>query len=135
MNGMAESKRTAADYMSRALVVLAPEMNLFRAMHALLAHDVSGAPVVDAHGELVGMLTEKDCFHSAYQASYHRELVGPVSRYMSRAVETVSADTDVVDVIELFYRSSYRRFPVVSGNRLVGVISRRDVLRALAELW
>jgi CBS domain-containing protein len=135
VNDLPETNRTAADYMTRKLVVVAPDTELFRAMRALIANDISGAPVVDGQGDLVGILTEKDCFRAAYEASYHRDLVGPVSSYMSHPVETASADTDIVTVIEWFHHSRYRRLPIVDGNRLVGILGRSDILQALEELW
>jgi CBS domain-containing protein len=130
-----EPPKTAADYMTRTLVVLKPDMDLHRALQVLLENDISGAPVVDHHGALVGILTEKDCFRAAVQASYHRELAGPVSDFMSHPVETLDADTDIVTVIEKFLESPYRRFPVVAGSVLAGQLSRKDVLRAVRELW
>jgi CBS domain-containing protein len=135
MNPIVGSKKTAADYMTRELIVLAPNTDLFRAMRALIANDISGAPVVDEQGDLVGVLTEKDCFRAAYEASYHRDLVGPVSRYMGQSVETLSADTDIITVIEWFHRGRFRRVPIVEDNRLVGILTRRDILQALEELW
>jgi CBS domain-containing protein len=54
---------------------------------------------------------------------------------MSREVQTVDAQSDVVEVAELFLNSRFRRFPVMKNGRLVGVISRHDVLRALDDLW
>ena len=135
MNAIVASKGSAADHMTREIVVIPPDMDLFRAMRALIDNDISGAPVVDGQGALVGILTEKDCFRAAYEASYHRDLVGPVSSYMSHPVETISADTDIVDVIEWFHHNRYRRLPIVDGNRLVGILARRDILRALESLW
>lgn len=54
---------------------------------------------------------------------------------MSREVETIDADSNIVEVAEKFPKSRYRRFPVLANDRLVGLISRSDVLRALDELW
>jgi CBS domain-containing protein len=127
--------RKASDFMSTDLVLLAPDADLNHAMGLLVEHDVSGAPVLDGDGALVGLLTEKDCFRAIFRANYYRELVGTVGDYMSAPVEAIQADTDVLEVVELFYRSSYRRFPVVAADRLVGLISRRDVLRAVQALW
>ena len=127
-------EKTARDYMTRDVVTLAPEMDLRRAALVLLGSAISGAPVIDAGGGVVGILTEKDCFRVVFEASYHKDLCGPVSDYMSTDVETVDADTGIVEVLERFLRGRYRRFPVVSGGRLVGVIARRDALQALVEL-
>jgi CBS domain-containing protein len=60
---------------------------------------------------------------------------GKVAEFMSTEVETVSADTDIVEIAELFLASRYRRYPVVRDGRLVGIITRHDVLRALDDLW
>jgi len=130
-----EETRTASDYMATDVVVLSPDTELHRAMRVLLENDVSGAPVVDGQGNLVGVLTEKDCFRAAFEASYHKDLTAAVSQYMSAPVESMAADTDIVEVVERFLRGRYRRFPVVADGRLVGQISRRDVLRALEDLW
>lgn len=126
---------TVRQYMTTRLVTFTPEMDLHKAIRLLLKHQISGAPVVDARGDLVGLLSKRDCLRVAFSASYHQEQAGPVSDYMSRGVETVEADARLVEVAERFVRGTFRRFPVVEGGRLVGVISRHDVLRALEELW
>ena len=132
---MTETRATARDFMSSDLVVLTPDMEILRAMELLMTRGISGAPVVDPHGNLVGILTERDCLGVAFDASYHQQPGGKIAEYMSRDVETVPASLDLVAVIERFLRSRYRRFPVLEGTRLVGQISRRDILRAILELW
>lgn len=124
-----------ADYMSRELVLLAPRMEITRAMQILLDRRLSGAPVVDDYGTLVGMLSKKDCLHAALHASYHHDWGGAVEGYMTRNVETMEAELDMVTAAQRFIDSSYRRFPVLSETRLVGQISRADVLRALVDHW
>ncbi|MDH3475325.1 MAG: CBS domain-containing protein [Rhodospirillales bacterium] len=126
---------TAADYMSSKLITLAPDMDIHGAMRVLLSNRISGAPVIDAEGNLVGILSKKDCLKVAFDASYHKEWGGRVAEFMSREVQTVEAEMDVVEVAERFLKGPFRRFPVMSGSRLVGQISRHDVLRALDELW
>ena len=125
----------ARDFMATDLVVLRPEMTVHDAMRLFLANDISGAPVVDAHGSVVGMLTERDCLAVIYRASYHQDPGGAVAEYMAAPVRTIDAGTDLVEVIEIFLRSRFRRFPVLDGTRLVGQISRRDILRSVIELW
>jgi len=122
------------DFMSPELTVLSPEQDVIRAMQLLIDREISGAPVTDARGNLLGLLTQRDCLNAAFQASYHGESAGRVEDYMTRDVETISAATTLVETIERFYRSSRRRFPVIEENRLVGQISRRDVLRAFLEM-
>lgn len=123
------------DYMSINVVALSPTMDIHHAMKTLLEHQISGAPVIDEQRNLVGILSERDCLKVAFSASYHKDWGGRVSEYMNSEVQTVNANLDIVEMAELFLKSRYRRFPVVAGNRLVGMISRRDVLKALEELW
>jgi CBS domain-containing protein len=67
-------------------------------------------------------------------SGYHGEPGGPVSELMVTDVQTVDAGMSIVDLAELFMASGIRRYPVLKDNRLVGQISRRDVLRALSDL-
>ena len=122
------------DFMSTELTILSPEQDVVRAMQTLLDQKISGAPVVDARGNLVGLLTQRDCLTVVFQTGYHGEAAAKVEDYMTREVETVSAAMTLVEVIEHFYRSPRRRFPVLDENQLVGQISRRDVLRAFLEM-
>ena len=122
------------DYMTRTLVTFRPDTDVLDAIHKLVEHRIAGAPVVDDAGNLVGMLSEFDCMKIALQAAYHGDYGGPVSNYMSKDVKTVNAEMSIVDLAQEFADKGFRRFPVTSSNRLVGQISRRDVLRALETL-
>ena len=70
----------------------------------------------------------------ALNAGYHGDWGGPVSDFMSADVQTVDAEMNIIDLAQVFIDSKFRRFPVMDENRLVGQISRRDVLRALEEI-
>lgn len=122
------------DYMTGKLVTFKPDLDVLDAIHELIRHRIAGAPVVDDHGELVGMLSELDCLKVALNAGYYGDWGGPVSDFMSTDVQTVDSEMNIVDMAQKFLSSGFRRFPVLHGNRLVGQISRRDVLRALGEL-
>lgn len=122
------------DYMSANLVILSPSMPILDAARQLVERRISGAPVLDKQGNLVGLLSEKDCMRIALHAGYHSEAAGAVAEYMHKEVKTVDADRSIVDVAMMFIDDGYRRYPVMKDGRLVGQISRRDVLRALALL-
>ena len=122
------------DYMSRTLVTFKPDMSVLDAVHKLVEHRIAGAPVVDDAGNLIGMVSELDCLKVVLQAGYHGDYGGPVSDYMTPDVETVNAEMSIIDLAQRFLDSKFRRFPVTDRNRLVGQISRRDVLRALQAL-
>lgn len=123
------------DYMSANLITLTPDMGVLRAISLLIEKRISGAPVVDKLGNLIGILSEKDCMKIALTASYHEESAGKVADYMQPIVKTVDVNSSIVEVATLFLQEDYRRYPVLKDNRLVGQISRRDVLKALETLW
>ena len=125
---------TVKDYMSGRLVTFQPDTDVLDAIHELLQHRISGAPVVDNFGNLVGMLSEFDCLPVVLTSGYHSEPGGPVSELMATDVKTVDANMSIFDLAQLFMESGLRRYPVLMDNRLVGQISRRDVLRALEAL-
>ncbi|MDX2425579.1 MAG: CBS domain-containing protein [Cycloclasticus sp.] len=125
------------DYMATNLTKFTPEMQISEAIKFLNSHKISGAPVVDDQGVLVGILSEKDCLKVALQSTYYEDWVGgSVSEYMTANVETVSDTASIVDLADKFLKSTYKRFPVLNEEgELVGQISRSDVLRALDILW
>ncbi|MGB5353093.1 MAG: CBS domain-containing protein [Woeseia sp.] len=131
---MALKSALVKDYMSGKLITFAPDTDVLDAIHVLVQQKIAGAPVVDDHGHLVGMLSEFDCMKVVLTSGYHGEPGGPVSDLMVTDVKTVDASMSIFDLAELFMKSGYRRYPVMKENRLVGQISRRDVLRALGEL-
>jgi CBS domain-containing protein len=124
----------ARDYMTSAVITLNPDMNLLEAVQVLLERRISGAPVIDGTGNLVGILSEKDCLRAALNATYYGDLGGLVSDHMQRQVATVGDETPIFEVARLFIDGNFRRYPVVRGHHLVGQISRRDVLKALRDL-
>lgn len=124
------------DYMTASLVTFTPDMDVMDAVHLLVERRISGAPVLDEHGNLVGLLSEKDCIKVALDHGYYEESGGGrVAEYMTADVATVDIDTSVLEVARLFLNRPHRRYPVMDENRVVGQISRRDVLRALEALW
>ena len=124
-----------SDYMVTDLATLSPEMEINRAMNVLLDNDISGAPVMDETGALIGVLTQKDCLKAAIEASYYRDWGSTVAKYMSTDVKTLPAGMDILTAANAFLESPYRRFPVLRDGQLVGQISRADALRALSDSW
>lgn len=123
--------RVVADIMATRLVTFAPETNIHAAIKVLLDRRFSGAPVVDTDGNLAGVLSKKDCLRVVFSTSYYEDRGGQVREYMSTNVETIDAETDLVHAAKIFLNSHYRRFPVLRDGRLVGQVSRADLLRAL----
>ena len=123
------------EFMSTDVVTLKPDMDVLQAIHVLLRHKISGAPVVDTGGGLVGMLTERDCMRVALDAAFHQQSGGTVADFMVTDVVTVPAEEAIIDTVRRFYAGDYLRYPVVDGTGLVGVISRSDAMRVIGEYW
>lgn len=124
--------KVAADIMETKLVTLRPADDVFDAIERLLMHRISGAPVVDEEGRLVGVLSELDCIHRLVASAYDNDPTTTVERGMSSQLRTVEPDTDLLTVAHFFLNNAVRRLPVVDATgRLLGQISRRDLLRAL----
>lgn len=122
------------DYMTRQLVTFRPETELFMAIAVFSESNISGAPVVNDRGELIGMLSEVDCLKAILQHTYHEEEKGGcVGDFMTTSVETISSDADIIALSEQFIASNRRRFPVLNAGKLVGQISRKDALRAVSD--
>ena len=118
------------DYMTKKLVTFTPDMNVVEAMAQILAHSISGAPVIDDNGKLVGILSEVDLMSVVIQDSYYNEPLGIVADYMQSPVDTVDGNLDIYTLAERFIHEHRRRYPVVHEGALIGQISRRDVLVA-----
>ena len=126
-------------YMTRKdqLITFKPETPIEAAITLLLDKRISGAPVLDKEGSLVGLLSEKDCLRMLVDRPYHNQPTRnyTVGDFMSKQVQTIAMDDDIVDLSERFLNTNFRRFPVVNDrNHMVGQISRRDILRAIREI-
>ena len=121
------------DYMSTKLVTFAPDLNVVEAMNQILNSGITAAPVVDESGSLVGILSEVDLMPVVIQDSYYDEPLGIVSDCMKTPVDTVDPNLDIYTLAERFIHEHRRRYTVVDAGKLVGQVSRRDVLRAAID--
>jgi CBS domain-containing protein len=127
------AKITVADYMTIRLVSLSRQSNLFDAIKKLLENKITCAPVLDESGQLVGMFSEKDGMRVVLESVYDQGLSGKVEDFMSTEIISVDANASIVNLAEKFQNSTVRSFPVFENGKLVGIISRTDVLRALVS--
>ncbi len=125
------------DYMAKDVFTFHPDQNVQEAIDLMLEKRISGGPVLNDSGELVGMLSEKDCLRIIIDSAYHNQPnhEGKVKNYMSRNVKTMDIDKDIFDVANEFLTTHFRRFPVIdSKGVLKGQISRRDIMKAARDL-
>lgn len=122
----------ARDFMTRRLVKLRPEMDLFKAIDILVKKKISGAPVVNEDGELLGVFSEKCCMQALIDGAYDQLPTNRVGAFMDKDPQVITEDTRLLSIAQVFLISPRRRLPVVKNNKLVGQVSRRDVIRMAA---
>lgn len=123
----------AKDIMVTNLVTLAPEDDVLQAMQRLVKHSISGAPVVDDQGNYLGVISERDCLTAMLDAVYDRLPSNTVGTFIDKSSRTIDETTDLLTIIQIFLDTRQRRIPVLQDERLIGQISRRDVLRVALD--
>jgi CBS domain-containing protein len=148
------SSMKAKNVMTEHVITVAPHASIVEALQAMLQNKISGLPVVDKGGNLVGIVTEGDFLRRSETGTDRRRprwvefILGPgtiakdyvhsharrIDEVMTAEVETVSEDTDLDDVVALMEKRRVKRVPVMRGTKLVGIVSRANLLHALATL-
>jgi CBS-domain-containing membrane protein len=121
---------TARAIMTDDVVTIDPKSSIQEAIELLLKQRVSGLPVTDADGRLIGIVTEFALLAIAYDNRVREDSIG---QHMTTEVLTVDASDPINKVVDLCLMHRVRRVPVLENGRLVGLISRRDVLKAMYE--
>jgi CBS domain-containing protein len=131
------------DVMTSPAVTIRPNLPLKRVAHLLDAHSITALPVIDTDGRLVGVLSEADVLLDAVPSDPRtHETLRPVaatpvflraSDVMNHHPVSVSPATDVAEALDLMASMSIKSLPVIDNGVVVGVVSRRDVVRMLAR--
>ncbi len=125
-------KTTAKDIMSNKLVVAKEGMNLEDAVKLLVNNKITGLPVVDREGKMIGILSEYDIIANVGKEEKLSPEIFQRSITYTIQVEAVDEDTPLNQILEKFIALKCRRLPVIDKDRrLVGIISRRDIMRVL----
>ena len=117
--------------MRRDVQTVEPETDIYEAVRLITKHNITGLPVVNHSGEMVGILSEKDVLTLMIEAKDHP---GCVADFMSKQIVSFNEDDSLVDIAECLVKQSFRRVPILSKGRLVGIISRRDIVRYILKL-
>src|SRR5258708_637100 len=144
----------AHQIMSRPVITIAPETTLVYSASTMMQRHVTGLPVVDAAGKLVGIISEGDFLRRSEigtqrkRGQFLRFILGPgqaatdfvhehgrkVAEIMTREPLTISEDTTLEDIVELMEKNHVKRLPVMRGDQVVGIVSRANLLQAVATL-
>jgi CBS domain-containing protein len=144
----------ASDVMTLNVVSVEPDSSILHAARLMLQKNISGLPVIDGLGKLVGIVTEGDFLRRTEIGTQRRRarwiefLLGPgkladeyvhssgrkVQEIMTPNVFTVSEDAPLNEVVQLMERQHIKRLPVMHGTRIVGIITRANLMRAMISL-
>ncbi|WP_414549823.1 CBS domain-containing protein [Anabaena sp. CCY 0017] len=148
--------KTVTDVMSRDPIVVRPETPLKEAIQILAEKRISGIPVVDDVGKLVGIISETDLMWQetgvtppayimfldsviylqnpgTYERELHKALGQTVGEVMSKNTVTISPEKTVKEAAQLMQEQSIHRLPVIdSASQVVGILTRGDIVRAMA---
>jgi CBS domain-containing protein len=120
---------TAREFMVTDLVTLTPTTDVVEAVQTLLSHNIGGAPVVDDDGRYLGMFSGKCAMQVLLDAAYEQLPTDDVQAFMDTDAQTIAPHTHLLSIAQVFLLTPARRLPVVEDGRIVGLVSRGDVLR------
>ena len=119
------------DIMTTDVVTVSPESTIDEAVSLLLDHQVSGLPVVDEQRRLLGVISEIDIIDLVYETAIE---VSKVCDHMTREVRALDGDASLDDAASIFCAQAIRRIPVTQAGKLIGVVSRRDLIRFVRDI-
>jgi predicted transcriptional regulator len=124
------------DYMCNSLITFKKDDPVIKVIEALMKYKISGAPVVNEHNELIGMISDGDCMKQISESRYYNMPIGDrrVEDFMETDVPTIDKHLNIFDCASLFHKHNCRRFPIVENGKLIGQISRKDILYAAMKL-
>jgi len=124
-----------SEFMDQVVPTIGPDMKIMKAVDYLLRHRVTGVPVVDSDGSLLGIITETDLLKLVTEGIQGQPPTeATVAEYMSTDVVTVPPTMDIYYVAGIFLKNKFRRLPVVEDGKIVGAITRFDLLRVIQAL-
>ncbi len=121
------------DYMTVKAVTFTPEMPLSAALNKVIRSDHLGGPVIDEKERVIGFLSEQDLLDKLVKASYFCQDTHIVSDCMHQEVLFVSPEMSIIELADMMKVGKPKVYPVVDNGKLVGIITRRDVLRAIGK--
>jgi CBS domain-containing protein len=149
-----EANMRAHQIMTRPVVTVAPDATILEAANIMLRQHISGLPVVDAAGKLVGIVSEGDFIRRSEIGTERRRgrwlqfILGPgksasdfvnehgckISEIMSRSPVTITEDAPLAEIVELMEKKNVKRVPVLRNDKIVGIVTRANLLQAVASL-
>ena len=120
----------AKDVMSKNIMTVKEETSLKFAIKLLVENNITGLPVVSDEMDLMGIVTEKDILKSLYSSDVKSKTIADL---MARDIISFDEDVDLIKIFKCLVENNFRRVPILSEGKLVGIISRRDIIKFLSR--
>ncbi|MCJ7812470.1 CBS domain-containing protein [bacterium] len=121
----------AHEIMTKKVITIHQDKTLLDTIEILVCKEISGLPVVDDKGKMVGIITEKDVLNFAFSGNLKNTSVKDV---MTKEVKSFSPEDDVNAIALAISQDRFRRVPIIEDEEVVGIISRRDIIRAALQI-
>lgn len=121
----------AKDVMTKEVFTVGPEATLAETINKLIENKISGMPVIDDNGKMVGIISEKDILNFAFCGYLHNT---KVQQAMTKDVIHFTPDTDIEKIALAIAEKHFRRVPIIENDKVVGIVSRRDIIYNVLKL-
>jgi CBS domain-containing protein len=122
----------AKNIMTKEVITVTQDTPIYQAVELMATNDITGIPVIDGELNLVGVLTEKDVLRLFY--AHEHEKHKTVEDFMSRPAVSFEQDTNLRDICDCLIRNNFRRVPVTSKGKVVGIVSRADIIEYILQV-
>ncbi|MDN3609498.1 CBS domain-containing protein [Vibrio ostreicida] len=121
------------DYMTLQAVTFTPDMSLTAALDKVMNSNYLGGPVINEKKQVIGFLSGQDLLEKLVKVSYYCQETHIVSDCMHPDVLSVGPETSIIELADMMKVGKPKVYPVIDNGKLVGIITRRDILRAIAK--
>jgi|GEM_PF-65153 len=131
-----DEKNSAAMFIAKTIMTtnvisVKRQTEIYEAIRTLSEHNITGLPVVNDDMSIAGIITEKDVLNLLYDVKSKR---GKVEDFMTKGVVSFNEDDSLIDITECLIKNSFRRVPIITEGKLVGIISRKDIIEYILKL-
>lgn len=129
------------DYMSKNVIAFFKSDCIYDVMREFIERKISGAPVLNKSGKLVGIISESDIMKKIVESQYYNMPISKtnISKYMTKSVDYISPDITIFEAASEFLKLKRKRFPVIYSGKIIGIISRIDIISASlstrSQIW
>ena len=121
----------AKEIMTTDVITVGRETDIYEAIRTMVQNNITGLPVVNADMSLAGIISEKDVLSLLYNIE---DRPGKVEDFMTKGTVSFDENESLIDIAECFIQNNFRRVAILSGGKLAGIVSRKDIIGCILKL-